>query len=402
MPLDIEEYETALEVGDRVKIINTEDVWEDKQGLIIDKITDDIYTVGVIFAPGKIVHQDFEKEYLEPLNGGRVEMTEDYKKDNEVYVYEFNAADINDNHVELLHKYNLTPIGEVKDLNYPEGENNYAVKGKLKDLNKFAYDIYYELHPDYLTLEKDYNYEDREWVEEPNLYEECNHHETTSNNLLNETEDKYTKKLPTRVSISTYDLEYSPETDSEDYLTELINNYLSDNYGYLVSGYSYEVKKDRVIVSNISWDLEESYYDNYKTEDKEMRNKLDWDRLYITTLSYNDLDLEVEDAFVEFTNTNDPLSDYGDTGEKEYTRRGIINYWNYYIELTLDDIARYLNKDKEEITQRDIDNIDEEDFYDFLLDYYRRDAEKDAAEKHEVDDVYYYAKYDWRDDYERD
>ena len=324
MPLNTEEYEKALEVGDRVKIINTENVWEDKQGEIINKINDDIYTVGVIFAPGKIVHQDFEKEYLEPLNGGRVEMTEDYKKDNEVYVYEFNAADINDNHAELLHKYNLTPIGEVKDLNYPEGENNYAVKGKLKDLNKFAYDIYYELHPDYLTLEKDYNYEDREWVEEPNLYEECNYHETTSNDILNE------------------------------------------------------------------------------TEDKETIHHLDWDRLYITTLSYNDLDLEVEDTFVEFTNTNDPLSDYGDTGEKEYTRRGIINYWDYYIELTLDDIARYLNKDKEEITQKDIDNIDEEDFYDFLLDYYRRDAEKDAAEKHEVDDVYYYAKDDWRDDYERD
>ena len=402
MPLDIEEYETALEVGDRVKIINTENVWEDKQGLIIDKITDDVYTVGVIFAPGKIVHQDFERECLEPLNGGRVEMVEDYKKDNEIYVYEFNAADINDSHAELLHKYKLTPLGEVKDLSYPEGENNYAVKGKLKDLNKFAYDIYYELHPDYLTLEKDYNYEDREWIEEPNLYEECNYHETTSDDILNEAEDKYTKKLPTRVSISMYDLEYNPEADSEDYLTELINNYLSDNYGYLVSGYSYDVKKDRVIVSNISWDLEESYYDNYKTEDKETRDKLDWDRLYITTLSYNDLDLEVEDTFVEFTNTNDPLSDYGDTGEKEYTRRGIINYWDYYIELTLDDIARYLNKYKKEITQRDIDNIDEEDFYDSLLDYYRGDAEKDAAEKHEVDDVYYYANDDWRDDYERD
>ena len=402
MPLNTEEYENALEVGDRVKIVNTENVWEDKQGEIINKINDDIYTVGVIFAPGKIVHQDFEKEHLELLSGGRVEMTEGYKKDNEVYVYEFNAADINDNHAELLHKYNLTPLGEVKDLNYPEGETNYAVKGKLKDLNKFAYDIYYELHPDYLTLEKDYDYEDREWIEEPNLYEECNYHETTSDDILNEAEDKYTKKLPTRVSISMYDLEYNPEADSEDYLTELINNYLSDNYGYLVSGYSYDVKKDRVIVSNISWDLEESYYDSYKTEDKEMREKLDWDRLYITTLSYNDLDLEVEDTFVEFTNTNDPLSDYGDTGEKEYTRRGIINYWDYYIDLTLDDIARYLNKDKEEITQRDIDNIDEEDFYDFLLDYYRRDAEKDAAEKHEVDDVYYYVKDDWRDDYERD
>lgn len=402
MPLNTEEYENALEVGDRVKIINTENVWEDKQGEIINKINDDIYTVGVIFAPGKIVHQDFEKEHLELLNGGRLEMAEDYKKDNEVYVYEFNAADINDNDAELLYKYNLTPIGEVKDLNYPEEENNYAVKGKLKDLNKFAYDIYYELHPDYLTLEKDYDYEDREWIEEPNLYEECNYHETASDDILNEAEDKYTKKLPTRVSISMYDLEYDPETDSEDYLMELINNYLSDNYGYLVSGYSYDVKKDRVIVSNISWDLEESYYDSYKTEDKEMGEKLDWGRLYITTLSYNDLDLEVEDTFVEFTNTNDPLSDYGDTGEKEYTRRGVINYWDYYIDLTLDDIARYLNKDKEEITQRDIDNIDEEDLYDFLLDYYRRDAEKDAAEKHEVDDVYYYAGDDWRDDYERD
>ena len=385
MPLDIEEYETALEVGDRVKIINTEDVWEDKQGLIIDKITDDIYTVGVIFAPGKIVHQDFEKEYLEPLNGGRAEMAEDYKKDNEVYVYEFNATDINDSHAELLHKYNLIPLGEVKDLSYPEGENNYAVKGKLKDLNKFAYDIYYELHPDYLTLEKDYNYEDREWVEEPNLYEECNYHENTSDDILNEAEDKYTKKLPTRVSISMYDLEYRPETDSEDYLIELINNYLSDNYGHLVSGYSYDVKKDRVIVSNISWDLEESYYDNYKTEDKEMRDKLDWDRLYRDHIHYRDLDLEVTDSFFRYTYDGDSV---------EWSESGVIKEWDYDVEVGLEDIARYLKKKEKDITQEDIDNIDEEDFDDFLSEYYYQAALEDAEENHEVEDVYYYTRED--------
>ena len=278
MPLDIEEYENALEVGDRVKIINTEDVWEGKQGEIINKINDDIYTVGVVFAPGKIVHQDFEKEYLEPLNGGRVEMAEDYK-----------------------------------------------------------------------------------------------------------TEDKYTKKLPTRVSISMYDLEYSPETDSEDYLIELINNYLSDNYGYLVSGYSYDVKKDRVIVSNISWDLEESYYDNYKTEYKEMRDKLDWDRLYRDHIHYRDLDLEVTDSFFRYTYDGDSV---------EWSESGVIKEWDYDVEVGLEDIARYLKKKEKDITQEDIDNIDEEDFDDFLSEYYYQAALEDAEENHEVEDVYYYTRED--------
>ena len=165
MPLDIEEYENALEVGDRVKIINTEDVWEGKQGEIINKINDDIYTVGVVFAPGKIVHQDFEKEYLEPLNGGRVEMAEDYK-----------------------------------------------------------------------------------------------------------------------------------------------------------------------------------------TEDKEMRDKLDWDRLYRDHIHYRDLDLEVTDSFFRYTYDGDSV---------EWSESGVIKEWDYDVEVGLEDIARYLKKKEKDITQEDIDNIDD-------------------------------------------
>lgn len=193
MPLDIEEYENALEVGDRVKIINTENVWEDKQGEIINKLNDDIYTVGVIFAPGKIVHQDFEKEHLELLSGGKVKMVEDYRKDK--------------------------------------------------------------------------------------------------------------------------------------------------------------------------------------------KKELDWDRLYRDHIHYDDLDLEVVDTFFRYTYDGDSV---------DWEEYGVIKEWDYDVEVGLEDIARYLKKKEEDITQKDIDNIDEEDFDDFLLGYYHRAALEDAAENHEVDDVYYY------------
>lgn len=195
MPLNTEEYENALEVGDKVKIINTEDVWEDKQGLLINKINDDIYTVGVIFAPGKIVHQDFEKEHLELLNGGRVEMAEDYRKDK--------------------------------------------------------------------------------------------------------------------------------------------------------------------------------------------KKELDWDRLYRDHIHYDDLDLEVVDTFFRYTYDGDSV---------DWSEYGVIKEWDYDVEVGLEDITRYLKKKEEDITQEDIDNIDEEDFDDFLSEYYYQEALEDAEENHEVDDVYYYNK----------
>lgn len=193
MPLDIEEYENALEVGDRVKIINTENVWEDKQGEIINKINDDIYTVGVIFAPGKIVHQDFEKEHLELLSGGKVKMVEDYRKDK--------------------------------------------------------------------------------------------------------------------------------------------------------------------------------------------KKELDWDRLYRDHIHYDDLDLEVVDTFFRYTYDGDSV---------DWAEYGVIKEWDYDVEVGLEDIARYLKKKEEDITQKDIDNIDEEDFDDFLSEYYYQAALEDAEENHEVEDVYYY------------
>lgn len=193
MPLNIEEYENALEVGDKVKIINTEDVWEDKQGEIINKINDDIYTVGVIFAPGKIVHQDFEKEHLELLNGGKVKMVEDYRKDK--------------------------------------------------------------------------------------------------------------------------------------------------------------------------------------------KKELDWDRLYRDHIHYRDLDLEVVDTFFRYTYDGDSV---------DWEEYGVIKDWDYDVEVGLEDIARYLKKKEEDITQEDIDNIDEEDFDDFLSEYYYQAALEDAEENHEVEDVYYY------------
>lgn len=90
-------------------------------------------------------------------------ITEEYKEDEE-YVYEFAADDITKDDIKMMKFYNIKPLGKLKSF---EDENyyNFAVKGKYKDLKKFCDDyLDYQLHPDYICPEEDFDYEDREWV----------------------------------------------------------------------------------------------------------------------------------------------------------------------------------------------------------------------------------------------
>ena len=102
-----------------------------------------------------------------------------YSNNNDIYVYEFGATDINKKNDELLKKFNLTPIGYVRHL-FDYDYVNYAVKGSLEDLNKFANYISYELHPDYLCLEADFDYDNRDWLDDFEIHNVSSDSDTPS------------------------------------------------------------------------------------------------------------------------------------------------------------------------------------------------------------------------------
>lgn len=122
-------------------------------------------------------------------------------------------------------------------------------------------------------------------------------------------------------------------------------------------------------------------------------------------LEYDDLDVEVEGEF-----GGDPIPDgrpmwapisYSD----EYTAKGHISYWVYNHEITFEDVDDYIREVlKEEPTTELINKVTVEDIYDYLLDKYQADAEEDARENFDYDEVDWEDPddYDPYDDYEPD
>lgn len=43
--------------------------------------------------------------------------------------------------------------------------------------------------------------------------------------------------------------------EDTDYVEEVIDDYLGDEYGYCVEGYQWEVDGDKIKITNIEWDL---------------------------------------------------------------------------------------------------------------------------------------------------
>ena len=82
----------------------------------------------------------------------------------------------------------------------------------------------------------------------------------------NEKEPSYEDKLedlglPTEETVTYEELNYDPETDD---LNDVVTDYLSDSYGYLVNGLDIEDKDGTVTITNIEWDLDESLKKNGK------------------------------------------------------------------------------------------------------------------------------------------
>lgn len=62
--------------------------------------------------------------------------------------------------------------------------------------------------------------------------------------------------LPESVAINKSDLDSDWETFADDEKEEVINNYLSDTYGFLIYNYNYQETADTVVITDILWDIE--------------------------------------------------------------------------------------------------------------------------------------------------
>ena len=49
------------------------------------------------------------------------------------------------------------------------------------------------------------------------------------------------------------------EIEDTDYVEEVINDYLSDEYGWCVNSYNWEIVKDKIKITDIDWDLTSEY-----------------------------------------------------------------------------------------------------------------------------------------------
>lgn len=87
------------------------------------------------------------------------------------------------------------------------------------------------------------------FIEEAEAYYEIKYH------------DYYceTYNLPKRVEILASDLEVDNDlllVDSDE-LEDMVNDYLSDKYGYCLEDYTYNIEDNKVIVFDIVWDIME-------------------------------------------------------------------------------------------------------------------------------------------------
>lgn len=95
---------------------------------------------------------------------------------------------------------------------------------------------------------------------------------------------------------------------------------------------------------------------------------------YEIELNYEDLDIRFHTTHTEYRNTSGPMRDYGDTGETEVDDYGVVNRYTKWVDPTNEDIANYLKKSEDDITQEDLDNFDMDGFIEFLYDKHLDDV----------------------------
>lgn len=96
---------------------------------------------------------------------------------------------------------------------------------------------------------------------------------------LTETLTESTDELPETVIVQK-DLLDGWDTLTDLDKEELLNDYLSDEYGFLVNSYSYEETEDEVIIDNISWEIddEDDEEDDFDPDDRRAEKPWDFGR----------------------------------------------------------------------------------------------------------------------------
>lgn len=120
----------------------------------------------------------------------------------------------------------------------------------------------------------------------------------------------------------------------------------------------------------------------------------------------------ITDLDLEYTDFDIPVTcewcvdywDYANQTPEQHcgVNSGILYKWIYNHKITDEDYIEYLGKTPDKITAEDLKNINDVDFYNFLLDKYREDAYEDAENKWEDDLDDSWVRWDDPRDYEPD
>lgn len=135
------------------------------------------------------------------------------------------------------------------------------------------------------------------------------------------------------------------------------------------------------------------------TADSQLATEEDWDRF----ISY-EWDVEVEDLEVEvYVEEDDYPSGWSYSSDSiiwgsSPAQYGTINNWTVSVEVTKEQVAEFLNKKVEEVTTKDLMDLDEKEFTNYLstLDEVIDKAIEEATEAADSGD-YDYDRVSWND-----
>lgn len=140
----------------------------------------------------------------------------------------------------------------------------------------------------------------------------------------------------------------------------------------------------------------------YKNAGEGLATEEDWEEILYTwdDIEVEGLEVEVEEDEDEYPSGWNPRTD-SIIWTRVPAKRGVISRWTTSVDVTKEHVAEYLKKKVEEITTRDLMELDESDFATYLseLDEVIAKAEKEAAEDYEYDNVDWYDDSDYEPDY---
>lgn len=202
-----------------------------------------------------------------------------------------------------------------------------------------------------------------------------------------------------------------PQEEKANADLQAIRNKL-DHVSFMKWGENPEYKKALTAYRNIRDQIQplESKLKNhnealkYKLAEDQLATEEDWDRIlgYEWDVEVEDLEVEVYREESEYESGWDPMRD-SITYTTVPAQSGYITRWTVSVEVTKEQVAEFLGKEIEEITTRDIMDLDEDAFTEYLatsdeiIDRAIKEAEEAAdSDDYNDDDVSWDEDDDWR------